>query len=849
MADFISSSLCKGRRIRLIETLQVRPRAHLVTRLMHERNVPRFIVAPFGFGKTHLALDYAQTVFSLEHVSWIDGRSPCFLRDLDGNRLVDRLMELDPSLALVVFDDIPRLSSARADEFSHVIDELLLRSCEVLVVTTPSCDAYSRRHTDRIRIGCDQLLASERDSDWTPRLADGPDHRRIPLLAWGPQDAADQLVMGLVQEDLPDEVILALFALLALGSGRVEDLRFRFPDLSEDALRVLARQYPALGLSDDLESFEAVEVSVSALRRAFLARLDSLALRSHQHDRSLLAASAAQELLDAGDPARACDLIRGFCPSRFAADWLALHLDQLSGIEVVASVGLLSEAAAVPKGTDGQKAVLSQAWRFYLMGLNELAAERLSRLLGRTSLARPVRGWARCLAVVVAETDRAVVLARALDQMLSPQDGSEEDPADAPDPDQPMQVLGTAWGEWTFVARALTALICQNADPDAVWNNLDPTGISPACADLVSALLLDQGSVSAASYACRRAEGLYGRKDLASSPALALACVHCINSPDPNVRACALGTSPRAMELIVWAEEELSSQAWAFRRAASSPGEVSRPNRRKLALRRTLKEEREQRHVPLLRIRLLGGLTVCLDGRDITGEFLRRRKVSRLLCLMALNVGREVPRERVVQALWPEKDSRTSVKNLYSVWSSLRSLLSVGEDCPYLERSQGGFRLDGANVTVDVSQVRALCRPLLLETPDPEGWRSLLADFDELVTGTLLPAESTCSAILREREALATRLVDALLASSEKLLDAGQVDLAREYAARALEQGQEREDIYYLNMRCLLACGKREAAIDMYFRNRTFLAEKLGIDPSAKMVELYRSILEDEDPS
>ena len=87
------------------------------------------------------------------------------------------------------------------------------------------------------------------------------------------------------------------------------------------------------------------------------------------------------------------------------------------------------------------------------------------------------------------------------------------------------------------------------------------------------------------------------------------------------------------------------------------------------------------------------------------------------------------------------------------------------------------------------------------------------------------------------------------MASSEKLLDAGQVDLAREYAARALEQGQEREDIYYLNMRCLLACGKREAAIDMYFRNRTFLAEKLGIDPSAKMVELYRSILEDEDPS
>lgn len=848
VADFLSSSLCRGRRIRLIESLRIRPRSHLVARLMQERNVPRFIVAPFGSGKTCLALDYAQTVFGLEHVSWIDGRSPCFLRDLDGNRLVDRLAELDPSLGLVVFDDVPRLNSARADEFSRVIDDLLARSCEVLVATTPTCDACSRRHADRIRIGCDQLLASERDLDWSPRLADGSDRVRIPLLAWGPSNAADQLVLGLVQEDLPDLVTLALFVLFAVGEGKVEDLLFRLPALSEDALRVLVREYPALGISEDLERFEAASVSVAALYRAFLPRLDPLASHAQVPDRSQLVSSVAQVLLDAGNRSRACDLIRAFCLRRAAADWLALHLDQLSGVETTASVCLLAESCMEPKGTDGQKAALAQAWRFYLMGLGAFADDRLALLLAKPRLARPIRGWAMCLGIVVAQPDRAVTLAKPLARMLDSEEGEADATPEGPAPSQPLGFIAATWGEWVHVAGVLVALVCRDANPDHLWRTASTRALTPACLDLISAMLLEQGSMAAAAHARARAQGLRGRGEMGSNPALALACARALGSPDPSVRSLAIDAHPKVVELMAWAEEELSSQAWAYRRQIANADDSPLAAGRKKALRHSSKDQHADRHIPHLRIRLLGGLAVHLDGRDISGDFLRRRKVRKLLCLLALNVGREVPRERVVQALWPEKDYLSAVKNLYSVWSSLRLLLAVGEGCPYLERSQGGYILEDAHVTVDVSRVRDLCRTLRLDTPDPAAWRTLLADFDDLATGILLPAESACPVILREREALASRMVDALLSSAEKLLAAGESSLALEFATRALEQGQEREDAYYLNMRCLLACGQREAAIGMYFRNRAFLAETLGIDPSAKVVELYRSILEDEEP-
>ncbi|MDO4501581.1 MAG: BTAD domain-containing putative transcriptional regulator [Coriobacteriia bacterium] len=827
----------------------MRPRAHLVARLMHERSVPRFIVAPTGFGKTHLALEYAQTVFGLEHVSWVDGKSPCFLRDLDGGHLAERLQELDPDLALAVFDDLPRLSGSRADEFSRVIDELLLASCEVLVATTPSCDAYSRRQSDRIRVGFDQLLVCERDQDWSEGLGKRPAHARIPLLAWGPADAADQLVRGMVQEDLPDQVSLALFVLLAVQSGRIEDVRYRVQQLSEDALRVLEREYLALGLSPDRETFEAVDVSVDTLRRVFSSRLDGMVAHAQVADRSELAAIVAQVLLDAGDRARACDLIRAFALRRPSADWLALHEAELISMDSLASVCLLAEASAAPKGVEGQRMALAQAWRFHLMGMDELARERLAPLSGRAHVIRSVRGWALCLGILISDVERAVALSSDLTALFSQGEGEADQ--SSVDKDQLMPGFPAAWGEWVAVARVLCSLVRENADPDLLWEGVSADDLTEACRDLLATILLGQGSAAAAAFVCRRVETLADRYDLGRRPALMLASVRCLGSTDPNVRAFALGMNPAALDSVIWADAEVSNQAWLFRKSIQvvTTG-FGTQVKRKVSVRRPGAAERrpEATHVPQLHIRLIGGLVVLMDGRDVSSDFLRRRKVCSLLCLLALNVGREVPRDRVVQTLWPEKDAVSSVKNLYSVWSSLRALLKVGQACPYLERTQGGFRLEAANVTVDVSQVRDLCRTLRLEIPDPATWRSLLADFDDLVSGVLLPSETVNPVVLHEREALATRLVDALLSSAEKLLDMGEIELAREFAGRALEQGQEREDAYYLNMRCLLACGHREAAISMYFRNRTFLAETLGIDPSAKVIELYRSILEDEEP-
>ena len=55
MSEFLEASACKGRRPDRVAIRRLVPRPDLIARLLRERHVARFLVAPDGFGKTTLA--------------------------------------------------------------------------------------------------------------------------------------------------------------------------------------------------------------------------------------------------------------------------------------------------------------------------------------------------------------------------------------------------------------------------------------------------------------------------------------------------------------------------------------------------------------------------------------------------------------------------------------------------------------------------------------------------------------------------------------------------------------------------------------------------------------------------
>ena len=128
MSTFITKAACRGRRPASLLDYNGYKRPHLVARLLKERDVPRFVVAPDGYGKTAIALEYAETVFEWSHVFWINCQSPCFIRDLDAVGIAPLCFDVDERPSLVVFDAVPLLDAQRSQRLSREIDMLLERS-------------------------------------------------------------------------------------------------------------------------------------------------------------------------------------------------------------------------------------------------------------------------------------------------------------------------------------------------------------------------------------------------------------------------------------------------------------------------------------------------------------------------------------------------------------------------------------------------------------------------------------------------------------------------------------------------------------------------------------------------
>ncbi|MBP3867204.1 MAG: bacterial transcriptional activator domain-containing protein, partial [Eggerthellaceae bacterium] len=66
-------------------------------------------------------------------------------------------------------------------------------------------------------------------------------------------------------------------------------------------------------------------------------------------------------------------------------------------------------------------------------------------------------------------------------------------------------------------------------------------------------------------------------------------------------------------------------------------------------------------------------------------------------------------------------------------------------------------------------------------------------------------------------------------------------------AQMALDRDDTREDAYLALMSAQAASGQRSAAMATFRRGTHVLVEKLGLDPSGEMVELYQQLLESDD--
>jgi DNA-binding SARP family transcriptional activator len=160
---------------------------------------------------------------------------------------------------------------------------------------------------------------------------------------------------------------------------------------------------------------------------------------------------------------------------------------------------------------------------------------------------------------------------------------------------------------------------------------------------------------------------------------------------------------------------------------------------------------------PELRVRCLGGFSLSIDGREVSFSDVRPRALA-LLRFLALHVERDVHRERIVEALWPDSTLAAGTRSMHVAISSLRRALELAglPGARILQRHGDAYRLEVVNGRADVRDLerglRAASRAR--SSGDLEGAVAARSAAVDLYRGELFQEDGPAEWVVEERERL-----------------------------------------------------------------------------------------------
>lgn len=251
---------------------------------------------------------------------------------------------------------------------------------------------------------------------------------------------------------------------------------------------------------------------------------------------------------------------------------------------------------------------------------------------------------------------------------------------------------------------------------------------------------------------------------------------------------------------------------------------------------------------PFCHVRLFGGLQVTTEKGAIADTAWRKRKARSLLVMLVLNRGQDLPREVILERLWPDMEYRSARNNFYVMWSTLKTTLAGGtvhdNARNYVQNAGGLCRVTPA-VRSDLDEFDDAIAALrtCVSSEDTSGVLEAARGLMNLYRGELLPGDVYDDWVGDMRERLRHGFCDALLTAARYAEAHDEHEAALEFLRRASSTDPWREDVYQATMRCCMYSGGRSGAIEAFLACRDKLAEDLGIDPSAETMKLYEAVL------
>jgi DNA-binding SARP family transcriptional activator len=238
-----------------------------------------------------------------------------------------------------------------------------------------------------------------------------------------------------------------------------------------------------------------------------------------------------------------------------------------------------------------------------------------------------------------------------------------------------------------------------------------------------------------------------------------------------------------------------------------------------------------------IRVELLGGFRVGVDGRAVDESAWHRKKPAALIKLLALAPAHRLHRAQLIDTLWPELDETAGGANLRKAIFQARRAVEDAGGAGVLTSDADVVRLAGDPVSVDLDEFRAA-----VATGRRDGDVDAYRHAVELYRTGLLPEDRFEEWAASQADAVGLEYL-AILEELVGLLEGrGDIGPAIDVAKTLVDAEPLREDNHVTLIRLNALAGRRGEALRAYDRLNETLLDELGTEPGPVASQLYEEI-------
>lgn len=255
------------------------------------------------------------------------------------------------------------------------------------------------------------------------------------------------------------------------------------------------------------------------------------------------------------------------------------------------------------------------------------------------------------------------------------------------------------------------------------------------------------------------------------------------------------------------------------------------------------------RSTTLLEIRAFGGLRVDWGPQGAIADRQWGGRLPKLLLEAIIVHGlRDIPKEVIIESLWPEADPAASAGNFKVTLHRLRKVLQPnlgrGERSAYVHLRDGRISLDPDHCRVDVQQFLEAAKKIRNGGArlDSQALRALCRRARALYTGDFLPEERYAPWAEMKRLALRDTYQYLLSTEARILMEEGALAAAADLYAELLRLEPCLEAAAQNLMRLYARLGRRGDALQVFAAFTDILHEALGVRPDLQTQDLFEQI-------